>query len=286
MKYADEIYEEEIVSLISDIHYSNASFSSKVALIRKNTEYIVRRLLHYDSGKKLTLGHPNTQKLLDEKGCVERLFVDSIEALNVMGSDRTHTQIVPVAKEDEYRIALDNFFNLYAYLFVDYFKKYPFGSNNDVLTAFSILPVRIRYFALLCLYELYPNNMAIIDKLILATAKFKGLDACLDWIEDNKSRLEVLSKEISPDDNKELTRKYGVTVAKMMNEMASRNMYNICIEKAKLISLNYKPLYTNFEQALQFYKAYGTIPGSSIEVKEFNDLMHYVYLGRKEAPNS
>ena len=97
MKYTDEAYKEAIAVVVSDIHYSNASYTSKITNIRRYSEIIIRRLLGYDTDKQLTLGHYVTQDKLRKKGFTEKLLIDAIASINEEGSDRTHTQVIPVA---------------------------------------------------------------------------------------------------------------------------------------------------------------------------------------------
>ena len=42
-----------------------------------------------------------------------------------------------------------------------------------------------------------------------------------------------------------------------------------------------KSQYDNFENALNFYREKGHIFGTTDEIKEFNSIMEFVYLGRK-----
>lgn len=282
MKYTDEAYKEAIAAVISDIHYSNASYTSKISGIRRYSEIILRRLLCYDSTKQLTLGHQVTQDKLRKKGFTEKLFVDTITSINEMGSDRTHTQVIPVATKEEYENALNGLFNLYAYLFVDYFKKNEFGSNSDIMKAFSILPSAIRYKALACLYDIYSDNIAIIDKFLLSMVKSKGLTFSVEWIEGQRERLESLTPEFSSDDYRKLIENFGITTAMNIAKEMKRNMYDVSLEKARIIGTSYKPLYTTMEEALSYYNASGTVSGSAKGIKEFNDLLHFVYMGRRE----
>lgn len=282
MKYTDEAYKEAIAVVVSDIHYSNASYTSKIANIRRYSEIILRRLLGYDTDKQLTLGHHVTQEKLRKKGFTEKLFIDAVASINEEGSDRTHTQVIPIATKEEYENAVSNLFDLYAYLFVDYFKKYSFGSNPDIMKAFSILPAEIRHTALLCLYELYPNNIDIVDKLVLAMIKARGLSAAEAWIENHKEQLESLSPEFSSNDYMKLIEKHGVVVASTIAAEMTRNMYDISTEKTRIVGASYVPLYTTLEEAISCYNASGIVSGSTEAVNKFNELMHFVYLGRKE----
>lgn len=282
MKYTDEAYKEAIAASISDIHYSNASYTSKIANIRRYSEIIIRRLLCYDSSKQLTLGSHVTQDRLRKKGFTEKLFEDTITSINKTGSDRSHTQVIHIATKEEYEEAVNNLFNLYAYLFVVYFKENTFGSNPDIEKAFSILPAAIRCTALLCLYDIYPDNIAIIDKLVLAMVKAKGLAFSIEWIEEHKENLENLTPEFTSKNYLYLIENYGVEVATKIAKEMSRDMYEISLDKARKMGAFYVPLYTTMEEALSYYKASGTVQGSTNEINKFNGLMRFVYLGRKE----
>ena len=45
-------------------------------------------------------------------------------------------------------------------------------------------------------------------------------------------------------------------------------------------------LYNNFEQAKQLYLKSGILAGSTDDILEFNSILEFVYLGRKEEENS
>lgn len=41
-------------------------------------------------------------------------------------------------------------------------------------------------------------------------------------------------------------------------------------------------LYSDFESALPHYKSRGILTGDDLETTEFNDIMNFLYMGRKE----
>ena len=41
-------------------------------------------------------------------------------------------------------------------------------------------------------------------------------------------------------------------------------------------------LYSDFESALPHYKSRGILIGDDLETTEFNDIMNFLYMGRKE----
>lgn len=73
------------------------------------------------------------------------------------------------------------------------------------------------------------------------------------------------------------------------DEMYNRapSMYKNCKDKvesvSKQIEQNNGLLYKDFETAKKYYLAKGRLEGTEPEIVAFNDLMEFVYLGRKEA---
>lgn len=68
-------------------------------------------------------------------------------------------------------------------------------------------------------------------------------------------------------------------------EYENLNMYEICTNKVSSVGSILQtngPLYSDFESALPYYKKLGILKGTDTETKEFNDIMDFLYLGRKE----
>lgn len=65
-----------------------------------------------------------------------------------------------------------------------------------------------------------------------------------------------------------------------------QSMYDVCIDKinrvGELISTKGK-MYTTFEEAISHFRKHGKIQGNTDEIKEFNNLMELLYLGRKSS---
>lgn len=289
MKYNDEEYRAVVGVYIGDIFYSNASYNSKIADIRKYAEVIVRRLIHRDTEKPLTLGNQYTEEKLRKRGIEEELFWNAVEKINSFGSDRTHTQVTTVATKREFDDVVDSLFDLYAYLFVYFFKRFRFGQNQAIVFSFSILPPIIRYKALNELYLQDPENTVVIDKLILSIIKAFSADEAKEWIDEHKSSLEQMyyNDDFSSDVFRNLIAEYGIVFANaVMSEVAQQRtetMYDICVDKVlRFAQSNWTPVYNSFETALIYYKNKGVVSGNSEEVKEFNALMSFVYMGRKE----
>ena len=183
--------------------------------------------------------------------------------------------------------ATDSFLDMLAYLPIKYFDAYKFGSRNDVMTAFSLLPPIVRYKALEYLFSVESNNIAVADKLILSVMKAQNPDKAEEWAKNHRVSLESLPV-VSDQAYKEMVEKIGENVAKEYMLSAPKNMYEVCIGKINNLrgSLEKGSLYKTFEEAYTYYKKHGILEDDGTEeVREFNDMMEFLYLGRKEAAN-
>lgn len=284
MKYNNNEYEALIHVLMNEAFYMESlSYDTKIAQIRKYTEIIVRRLLKYPCDKLLTLGHYTVQNKLEKGGFTESLLSESLSTINANGSHRTHTQKTILATREEYEECVNSLFNLYGYLFYKYFQKYSFGYNEQVMSAFSILPPIIRHITLNELFIADPSNPVIIDKLVLAKLKVFDDLTTIEWIEANKEHLEQIQSSVSENQRLQFENQFGKEMAAAIIESLQKNMYEI--SKEKVLSISRTPSiikYKTFEEALAYYRDYGILSGNSADVIEFNDLMEFVYLGRKE----
>ena len=185
-------------------------------------------------------------------------FVEAaIETIRGKGNQSTHTQYLGGFDLEDFDKVVDGLFDMLSYLLINYFEKYKFGSRNDVLYSFSMLPPIIRYKVLSFLYIKYPDNISVIDKLVLATMKALSVDEAKEWIE----------------------------VAEFIRNSSPANMYILCkmkILKVEDIVNSRGRLYTDFESALPYYKSRGILIGDDLETTEFNDIMNFLYMGRKE----
>ena len=280
-KYNNAEYQDLMGIIINDAFYvKGSSFDTRIIQIRKIAEIILRRLLNYRCDYKLTLGNKKIGEMLRERGFTEPLFVDSLSNICDKGNVRGHTQVTKVATKEEFNTAVDSLFNLFGYMFYKYFKTNKFDSNPDILTAFSILPPIIRHIALNELFNDDPTNTMVIDKLVLAKIKAFNQQEAVNWIENNKERLQKLLMSPSDEYREQLISKMGKIFAETVIAQLPQNMYEKCritIETFKLKN----PLYTDFETALIYYNEHGKVEGSSKEIEEFNSLMEFVYSGRK-----
>lgn len=112
------------------------------------------------------------------------------------------------------------------------------------------------------LYLKTPSDILIIDKLVMAKIKVYDKETALGWVEEHKRDLESI-----------LTMPFG------------ENMYSACLEKIRILSETYAKkglLYKTFEEALKYYHEYGVVSGNTEDVEEFNSLMEFMYVGRRE----
>lgn len=282
-EFNNKAYSLLVEDLLNDSFYVEAGTPrGKIAKIRQYTEVIVRKFLDLSDKENVTLGNGKILSEIKKQSDSNPLLINSLKKINSIGSKCTHTQTLRQITEEDLESCIQNLFNLYAYLFVSYFNKYRFGINNNILSSFSILPPIIRYIALKNLFEEDVENVAIIDRLSLAMVKAFDENRAKSWLDDQKEVLSNMSS-YTPEAALDLKEQAGEAIAQMFISQAP-NMYDCCVEKVMTISQEIQrdgPLYYDFEGALPYYKDHGIVEGESVEVSEFNDLMEFVYLGRK-----
>lgn len=284
-------YERMIGDLIRDTFYAKLSKRGKISGIRQFSEVLIRKILNVGSDKKLMLGHVqrdfrNELNLLQEVRKDDLLEI--IEKIRLLGNDGTHTQHTAEFSDDELNQVKDGLFDLYAYLFIDYFLKYPMDllSPTEVMFDFSLLPPIVRYKTLKYLYEKEPN-LQIANRYCLSIIKTYDKEMALKWLEKEKSKLLSIHY---PTDNEiqEYICKRGIKddSGNIIINLALpnyNNVYSLLMDKLKdpKTSANESgKMYSKFEEA----KAYYLSNRSDTEGEEINrlrDLMDFVYLGRK-----
>lgn len=286
--FNNEAYECLTSDLIGDIFYTETSYRGKISEVRQYAEVIVRKLLDIDPDEKVTLG----EKEIKNRICALPNCAFLMKAMSTIkgdGDKATHTRYLARMTEEEFETIMDSLFNMLAFLLINYFEVYEFGSRNDVLYSFSMLPPIIRYKVLNFLYEKNSDNVVIIDKLVLAILKAFDADEANAWIEERECELRqksTMTKEIKDsimqeyeDDEKE-----GEEVIAILEMIGSQNMYELCKRKIEMVGNAIEqrgPLYLDFESALPVYKENGILEGDEPEIQEFNDIMEFLYLGRK-----
>ena len=283
-KFINDDYEILARDLIKDAFYvEGRSYRGKISQIRQLTEVIVRKLLDIEPSQKITLGKYDIQqqiKNLDNHS----LVLDAIEIINKNGSNYTHTEKRNEVSEEEYSLILDKLFDLLSIFHINYFTKYKFGSDNKIISVFSLLPPIIRYKVLTFLHEKDPQNIAIIDKLTLVILKAFGEQEARAWIEQKKTELiemPIMSQEVINSLKKEV----GAESLAAIQKSSHANMYELCKNKIAEVGAIIKKngtLYSDFESALLFYKKSGILIGDDPAIHEFNDIMNFLYLGRIE----
>lgn len=281
--FNNHVYQSLVTDIIGDTFYKNTSVSGRISFVRRYAEVVIRKILDVDSHEKIMLGQRNLRTQIRDLPDYE--FVErAIENIRNNGNKAIHTEYLEEFSEEDFKHVVNALFDLFAYLFIRYFEKYEFGSRNDILYSFSMLPPIIRYKVLSFLYEKNPNNIAIVDKLVLSIMKAFSVEEAEEWIEKSKNIL-IKMKTVSDSAFKEMSEKYGIMFAKCIKSEVPENMYKLC--KMKILKVGGKikdngVLYSDFESALPYYKEQGILEGNEEETVEFNDIMEFLYLGRKE----
>ena len=282
-KFDNEKYQILAKDLMGDIFYSETSNRNKIATIRQYTEAILRKILDIDSNKKLTIGAKKISKKIE--GLNNSKFLkEALEDIKQAGNQCTHTEYLGEVTADEFDKIVDKLLDMLSFMLINYFETYEFGSRSDVLWSFSLLPPIVRYKVLIFLYNKYPNNIHVTDRLALAIVKAFDKEEAIRWIEEEKNNLinlDIMSDKVFA----EIEKNEGTEIAEFIRFSSPyKNMYELCIDKIMKIGneIDLKGhLYIDFESALPYYKQYGIIDEDSEEIKEFNDIMDFLYLGRR-----
>jgi hypothetical protein len=283
-KFDNEKYQILAKDLMGDIFYSEISNRNKIATIRQYTEVIVRKILDIDSSKKVTIGAKEISKKIE--GLNNSKFLkEALEDIKQDGNQCTHTEYLGEVTADEFDKIVDKLLDMLSFMLINYFETYEFGSRSDVLRSFSLLPPIVRYKVLIFLYNKYPNNIHVIDRLALAIVKAFDKEEAIRWIEEEKNNLinlDTMSDKVFA----EIAKNTGIEIAEFIRFSSPyKNMYELCIDKIMKIGIEIDSkghLYIDFEGALPCYKQYGIIDEDSEEIKEFNDIMDFLYLGRRK----
>lgn len=282
-KFDNEKYQILAKDLMGDIFYSETSYRNKIATIRQYAEVIVRKILDINPIKQITIGANEISKKIDALNNSEFLK-EALDNIKQDGNKFTHTEYLENVTSDEFDKIVDKLLDMLSFMLINYFETYEFGSRSDVLRSFSLLPPIVRYKVLIFLYNKYPNNIHVIDRLALAIVKAFDKEEAIRWIESEKNNLinlDVMSDEVF----NEIEENKWIEFEKLIEfNSPYKNMYELCIDKIMEIGNEIDSkghLYIDFESALPYYKQYGIIDEDSEEIKEFNDIMFFLYLGRR-----
>lgn len=278
--FSNDIYRQRVNDFINDAFYvENISNSGKIAIIRSYAEVVVRRILKFPVENQMTLGDREVIKALAKKSNNNSMLLRAINVIKGNGGNFTHTQVVFTASNELVEETLDSLYDLYAYLLIEYFEKYRFGSNMEVVISFSTLPPIIRYKTLCYLYEQDKENVILIDKLALAMIKTFDKQAGLQWLEEKKDELQELSCC-----SKEMQTEIKAKIGDDFWDFINMNMYDSCYMKITTVGNDIEKkgkAYVNFEESIEYYKYGGIVDGESLEIIEFNSIMEFLYLGRR-----
>ena len=285
--YNNAAYNELIQTIVNDAFYvEGLSYDAKIALVRRYTEIILRRMLEYPADEQLTVGNHEVKKKLKSAGYTEEFFYNNLEKIVKPGNKRTHTQELVLATKSDYESSLSALFNLYGYLFYKFFKKYSFEQNQSIVRAFSTLPPIIRDITLSLLFIDSPDNIYIIDRLALAKVKAFSFDVAVEWLNIHRIDFEKLSIQMPLEEQDKLVNRLGAPLAYAIIRSQNKSIYSLEMEKIiALKDAEYVAPYSNFEEAVAYYKQNGIVEGVGADVKEFNDLMEFVYIGRRKIEN-
>lgn len=285
--FNNQAYKPLVEDLLNDAFYLEArSHRGTIATIRQYTEVIVRKYLNLSHKECVTLGRGKMITQIERLSSNNPLIMKSLKDINSIGSTCTHTQGLRQITKKDVENCIQSLFNLYAYLFISYFNKYRFGINDSLLRPFSILPPIIRYIVLKELFQNDKENVAIIDRLSMVMIKAFNRNKTIAWLDDQKDLLSNVSF-FTPEAALDLKNQVGEYMAQSIID-ETPNMYDYCLGKVDPISSQIQKggrLYYDFESALPHYREYGIVEGESDGTSDFNDLMEFVYLGRKPRIN-
>ena len=283
-------YEQMIGDLIHDTFYVGLTKRGKIKGIRQFSEVIVRKILNIGSDTHFTLGKAEHMEQFKKLSEDRKVYLKaSIEKIRPLGNDGTHTQHTEEFSDAELNQVKDGLFDLYAYLFIDYFLKYPIEllSPQGVLYDFSLLPPIIRFKTLKYFYD-KDANLQIANRYCLSIIKTYGKKQALEWLKLEKSKL----LSIPYPTNEEIMEYYIETGLKvspnkiLVNLQLGNynNVYDLLIDKIEddRTSMNESgKMYSQFEEAKKHYIK-NRSKNSNKELNDLHEIMDFVYLGRKE----
>lgn len=260
--FRDEDYAYILGDCLHDIFYVDSSYRGKIAQMRVLSEIIVRKLIDFNPDEQLTIGDKNVLNTIKAltygnhyKKCI--LAVKNNTKDYYATNSCSHSKVRAKITQDDYNKIHDHLLDLISCLFIQFFSKHSFGTNNEIVRCFSLLPPIIRYKVLSFLYSNDNSNTILIDKLVLVTLKEFGAEKATQWLEDNKDHL--------------------VTIPTIVFE----NMYQHSLQT---VATNIKATYRTMEEAKVFfnYNKKAFVENTNEDVQEFIQLMEFFYTGRKE----
>lgn len=288
-------YEILISDLIFDIYYSELSISSRLVLLRKMTELITRRFLNLGMGEKMELGditspeknpkYKTTERLNNVDKLLRKDFESTVNKLREIGNKFSHTQNHKISNLEEWIEAENLIWDLFSYLFVQYFLKYNLSlkSDKNVLSMFSQLPTDIRFRTLQKLFEIKGyDNIQLIDKYLLAMVKSKGWEEAYFWLISHRKEIQSMSypseneiiEYIDDFDEDELS----LPLRKFQNVFG---LLSSVLRNPKVKSVS-GGIYDTFEEAVKYFyeENLETYLSATREQIEFRELLYFCFIGR------
>lgn len=290
--FSDKEYTPRILNILKSAFYNNNPTETRLTEIRKYTEIHLRRMLNLGSDYKLMLGQLKSMKneSLENLGEVRKNeLIKIVDVIKKIGNDGTHTERIIEFTDSEYDETIDALFDLTAFQFVSYFKKYPMKltSPNDVMSDFSLLPPIIRFKTLDRLLKDDPDNIQILNRITLSRIKTFGKPDTYDWLKENESNFRNIQYPTEGEINEYIC-KCGVEVSPGLIAFSIKlnyfdNVYDLLKDKIDdpRTSVNEKgKLYDSFESAITYYRMKKR-PDSNSEIKELHSIIDFVYIGRE-----
>ena len=288
-------YEILISDLIFDIYYSELSISSRLVLLRKMTELITRRFLNLGMGEKMELGditspeknpkYKTTERLNNVDKLLRKDFESTVNKLREIGNKYSHTQNHKISNLEEWIEAENLIWDLFSYLFVQYFLKYNLSlkSDKNVLSMFSQLHTDIRFRTLQKLFEIKGyDNIQLIDKYLLAMVKSKGWEEAYFWLISHRKEIQSMSypseneiiEYIDDFDEDELS----LPLRKFQNVFG---LLSSVLRNPKVKSVS-GGIYDTFEEAVKYFyeENLETYLSATREQIEFRELLYFCFIGR------
>ena len=288
-------YEILISDLIFDIYYSELSISSRLVLLRKMTELITRRFLNLGMGEKMELGditspeknpkYKTTERLNNVDKLLRKDFESTVNKLREIGNKYSHTQNHKISNLEEWIEAENLIWDLFSYLFVQYFLKYNLSlkSDKNVLSMFSQLPTDIRFRTLQKLFEIKGyDNIQLIDKYLLAMVKSKGWEEAYFWLISHRKEIQSMSY---PSENEIIEYiddfdedKLSLPLRKFQNVFG---LLSSVLRNPKVKSVS-GGIYDTFEEAVKYFyeENLETYLSATREQIEFRELLYFCFIGR------
>ena len=275
-------YEILISDLIFDIYYSELSIS---------------RFLNLGMGEKMELGditspeknpkYKTTERLNNVDKLLRKDFESTVNKLREMGNKYSHTQNHKISNLEEWIEAENLIWDLFSYLFVQYFLKYNLSlkSDKNVLSMFSQLPTDIRFRTLQKLFEIKGyDNIQLIDKYLLAMVKSKGWEEAYFWLISHRKEIQSMGY---PSENEiiEYTDDFdedelSLPLRKFQNVFG---LLSSVLRNPKVKSVS-GGIYDTFEEAVKYFyeENLETYLSATREQIEFRELLYFCFIGRTQ----